>query len=416
MEPTAAPEQHKEPDAVNERAAHDREVLRTLIDSLPDSIYVKDAEGTYILDNVAHMHRLGLGSPDEVVGKTVFDFFPQELAERFHGDDQAILNSGTPLLNREEPIIDDDGTRRWISTTKVPFRDGTGRVRGIVCLSRDITEEKRAKEDLLRAHAGLKEAHENLRGLQLQLVEAEKMKSIGRLAAGVAHEVQNPLAIITMGIDYLSQLKFEQDPTVPEIIDQVSIALKRADSVIRGLLDFSAPKRLETEEQDLNAIIEKAVTSARDHFSAKQADLVLELGKDLPRLRIDVEKIGQVLVSVLTNAADALPESGGKVTIRTWSRQITTFGANIGDERSELFRAGDLLVAAEIEDNGGGIPADKMEKIYDPFFTTKLTGQGTGLGLTVSKTIMDLHGAALIVANRKDTGGVLVTLMFPASA
>jgi PAS domain S-box-containing protein len=394
--------------------SHDSEVLRTLVDSLPDSIYVKDAQGNYMLDNLAHMRRIGAASQADVAGKTVFDFFPREIAERFHADDEAILRSGQPLINREEPIVDEDGTRRWISTTKVPYRDGGGRVMGIVCMSRDITEEKRAKEELLSAHARLKEAHENLRALQMELVEAEKMKSVGRLAAGVAHEVRNPLAIITMGIDYLSQLDFSRDPSVPEIICEVSEALRRADQVVRRLLDFSAPKELALDARDLNEVVEEALVLVGGMLAAKGIKLVRELAPKLPPLRIDRMKIGQVLVNLLTNAADAAPASGGCITVRTYSEQITTFGANIGDARSELFRAGDTIVALEIEDNGTGIPADQMEKIFDPFFTTRQTGQGTGLGLTISKTIMDLHHAALTVANRKE-GGVIATMMFGVS-
>jgi PAS domain S-box-containing protein len=399
--------------SVNGHVSRDRDLLRTLIDTLPDSIYVKDADGRYILDNLAHMRRIGAASTDDVVGKTVFDFFPKELAERFHADDDAILRSGEPLNNREEPIVDDDGTRRWISTTKVPFRDAAGRILGLVCLSRDISEEKRAKEDLLRAHAGLKEAHENLRALQLQLVDAEKMKSIGRLAAGVAHEVKNPLAIITMGIEYLAQLDFGDDPSAQDIIREVSIALKRADHVVRSLLDFSAPKQLEVAEEDMNAVIEEALALTRGILAEKEIDIVRELAPDLPPLRIDREKISQVLVNVLTNAADAVADSGGRITVRTFARPLTGVGANIGDARSEVFRAGDLIVTAEIEDNGPGIPADQLEKIFDPFFTTKPTGQGTGLGLTVSKTIMDVHGGVITVSNRAE-GGARVTLMLKA--
>jgi len=266
---------------------------------------------------------------------------------------------------------------------------------------------------LEQSHAGLKEAHKDLRAFQMELVEVEKMKSIGRLAAGVAHEVKNPLAIIMTGIDYLSQLDFSHDPVAPEILQEITVAIKRADHIVRGLLDFSTPKQLALDRHNLNEVIEEALNFTRGVLAAKQIELVRELAPDLPPLRLDKVKIGQVLVNLLTNAADAVAPSKGRITVRTYAQRITTFGANVGDVRSELFHAGDLTVAAGVEDNGTGIPEDALAKIFDPFFTTKKTGQGTGLGLTVSKTIMDLHGAALIVSNRKE-GGALVTAIFPA--
>jgi PAS domain S-box-containing protein len=394
-------------------ASRDRDLLRTLIDALPDSIYVKDPEGRYILDNVAHMRHVGAASTADIVGKTVFDFFPRDLAERFQADDDAILQSGEPLLNREEPIVDDDGTHRWVSTTKVPFRDFAGHILGLVCMSRDVSEEKQAKEDLLRALARLKEAHRNLRELQIQLIEAEKMKSIGRLAAGVAHEVKNPLAIITMGVDYLSQLDFGGAPSARDILHEISIALERADQVVRDLLDFSAPKPIEVTEQDLNPVVEEALRLAHGLLAAKGIAVATELAPGLPPLRVDRVRIGQVLTNLLTNAADAVTGPGGRVTVRTSARQLTGVGANISGARSEVFRPGDLIVAVEIEDNGAGIPADKLEKIFDPFFTTKPTGQGTGLGLTVSRTIMDLHGGVLKLTNIPE-GGTRATMLLKA--
>jgi len=140
---------------------------------------------------------------------------------------------------------------------------------------------------------------------------------------------------------------------------------------------------------------------------------VQELAPHLPPVSIDRAKIAQVLVNLLTNAADAVADSGGRVTVRTSQRQLTGFGANIGDARSEVFRAGDHVVVTEIEDNGPGIPADKLDKIFDPFFTTKPTGTGTGLGLTVARTIMDLHGGILTVSNGAK-GGACMTMMLKA--
>lgn len=391
----------------------DPALLRTLVDTLPDSIYVKDPSGRYILDNLAHQKRVGVKSPAEVVGKTVFDFFPKEIAESFNADDEVVLRSGIPLLNREEPIVDDDGTNRWISTTKVPYRNEEGTILGLVCLSRDISEERRAKEDLLRAHVSLKESNESLRQLQMELVEAEKMKTIGRLAAGVAHEVKNPLATISMGVDYLSQVNLGNDPSVVEILKEISTALKRADQVLRGLLDFSTPKQLDVEPQDLNAVVEESLTLVRGLLTERNIRVTTELAPDLPLVRLDRTKISQVLVNLLTNAAHAVGGTGGMIHVRTSSRQLSQFGAHVGDARSEVFRAGDRVVLAEVEDNGPGIPPGNLSKIFDPFFTTKPTGTGTGLGLSVSKTIMDLHAGTLMLANREE-GGARATMMLRA--
>ena len=128
--------------AAEDALAKERILLRTVVDNLVDHVYVKDAAGRYILDNPAHQAFLGVKGLDEVLEKTVFDFFPTEIAERYHADDMQIIRTGTPLLNREEPAITRAGTKIWLSTTKVPFRDHNGQIAGLVCVSRNITEEK----------------------------------------------------------------------------------------------------------------------------------------------------------------------------------------------------------------------------------------------------------------------------------
>lgn len=409
---------------MEEQLATERNLLRAVIDNLPDLIYLKDTQGRYLLDNIAHQRWLRASDQGEVVGRTVFDFYPDEIARAFHDDDVAILHSGEPLQNREERHVGADGTERWVLTTKMPWRGEDGVVHGLVCITRDITDKKQAEEDLRQAYAELahsreevlaameklQAAHQELREVQLQLIEAEKMKSIGRLAAGVAHEVKNPLAIIKMGTEFLTAQDFAADATLHAIINDMADAVQRADAVIRGLLDFSAPKRLEVHPEDLNAIIERALTLVRGEM--KGIVIVRELQRDLPRLSLDAGKIGQVFINILTNAVHAMPE-GGALTVRTYSKQLTGVGSNVSDTRSESFRVGETIVVAEVDDTGPGIPEGKLAKVFEPFFTTKPTGKGTGLGLSVVKTIIDLHGGTVDIRNLPECGA-RVTMMFQA--
>jgi C4-dicarboxylate-specific signal transduction histidine kinase len=234
-----------------------------------------------------------------VLGHTVFDFYPEEIAREFHEDDQRILATGEALLKHEEKILDASGAERWLETTKVPWRGEGSELLGLVCIARDITEQKTAAESLRQANAELAEsreevlgamkklqsAHQELRSVQLQLIEAEKMKSIGRLAAGVAHEVKNPLAVLKIGSEYLASQEFARDETTQAVLADMTDAVNRADAVIRGLLDFSAPKKLEVQLENLNDVIDRALTLVRGEM--KSIELVRELQRNLPTLKLD---------------------------------------------------------------------------------------------------------------------------------
>jgi len=410
---------------IEDQFAAERNLLRSLIDNLPDYIFVKDTKGRYLLDNIAHRRFVGADTADEVLGKTVADFFPAETAALFTRDDQVVLQEGRPLLHIEEAVSDREGHRRWHSTTKVPLRDSYDRIVGLVGIGRDVTERKEAEEQLQRANAelarnksdlervlaDLQEAHEGLKSAQAQLIEAEKMQSVGRLAAGVAHEVKNPLGILRMGVDYLSHNLPAADESVGLILSDMTEAIKRADGIIMGLLDFSAPHALNAHAEDLSALVEQSFMLVRGALGQSIA-VVKELEKNLPKAWLDRNKIMQVLVNVLTNAAHAMP-NGGTLTVRTLAKALTAgeFESDPGLRAADRFRQGDTVVVAQVIDTGSGIPTEKLSQIYDPFFTTKPPGKGTGLGLTVTRRIVELHGGHIEIANRKE-GGVIVTLMF----
>ena len=390
----------------------ERNLLRSVIDNVPDFIFAKDTAGHYTLSNLAHAHFLGEDSPDQVHGKTVYDVFPRDIADRSHADDVTVLESEKPIFNR----IESPAPQQWLSTCKIPIFSTSGEIAGLVAISRDITEQKRAKEELektnfelCRSREELLKAVDELRSVQLQLVEAEKMKLVGRLAAGVAHEVKNPLAIIGMGLEYLKHQVFT-DPNVPLVLEEIRAAVQRADSVVRELLDFSAPKKMNRVPTDVNRLIQNALVLARGDLGVRKIAVLEELASDLPLVRLDSMKIEQVLVNLFTNAAHAM-EAGGTLTVRTFTQQVIGIGANVS--RSDNFRPGGRVVTIEVLDTGCGVSESMLGKVFEPFFTTNPTGKGTGLGLTVTKTIIDLHGGTIEIGNRPE-GGACVTVVLNA--
>jgi PAS domain S-box-containing protein len=411
---------------IESELAEERNLLRSLIDNLPDYIYVKDTQYRYAIDNIAHRKFLGASTEQEVIGKRITDFFPPALVEQFARDDQRIIENGEVLLNREEPLFDAHGRKRWHSTTKVPLRNNEGQIIGLVGISRDITERKEAEEKLQEANAelarskaevekvfaDLQKSHDELKSAQFQLIQAEKMQSVGRLAAGVAHEVKNPLAILGMGIDYMTKNLVSPDTNVGLILNDMNDALKRADAIILGLLDFSVPRALDLHPENLSGIVEQSLALVKHEMTHNPVKLVRELADDLPPVHVDKQKIKQVLVNILTNAVHAMPQ-GGTLTVRTYLKQLSEAeaGHDAGWRLADRFRVGETVVICETLDTGTGIPTEKLVKIFDPFFTTKATGKGTGLGLTVTKKIVELHGGTIDIRNRVE-GGVVVTLMF----
>jgi signal transduction histidine kinase len=275
------------------------------------------------------------------------------------------------------------------------------------------TRELREKNGQLQSVlADLTHSHEALKQAQFQLIHAEKMQTVGSLAAGVAHEVKNPLAIIEMGLECLeSQRDFDAD-SLELVHHEMREAVSRANTVISGLLDFSSARELDIRSCNLPTIVEKALRLMRHEFMNNKIAIVQSFSADVPPCQLDAPRIEQVLVNLLANSCHAMPE-GGILTVSTALRRITAEDAkwDAGDRSGHRFRQDELVAEVRISDTGCGISPEAMNRIFDPFFTTKPTGQGTGLGLTVARKIVDLHNGRLELANAPD-GGAVATVLF----
>ena len=260
------------------------------------------------------------------------------------------------------------------------------------------------------ANQRLEQSYSEVKAAQLQLIQAEKFESVGRLSAGVAHEVKNPLAILLMGVEYLLTQFEHGEPHTIAILEDMRKAVKRADAVIRGLLDFAASKELQMTTEDMHAVLEQSLLLVKHETDKSHVVVVKTFAQGLPPVRLDRMKIEQVLVNLFINAVHAMPH-GGTITVTTSVLRLTQNQPNVGSRSTDRFAVGERVIRVDVDDEGTGIPAEHLQKIFDPFFTTKPTGQGTGLGLTVVKKIMELHGGAITVENRPQ-GGARMTLMF----
>jgi PAS domain S-box-containing protein len=389
----------------------------SLVENLPQYILRKDLRERFTFANQRFCQMLGR-SLDEIVGKTDFDFYPPELAAKYQRDDRYVIATGRTFETVEENVRP-TGETIYVQVVKTPIRNVNDAIIGIQGIFWDITERKqweerlqKANQELAQSEAALRKSHEELKSAQLQLIQAEKMESIGTLAAGVAHEVKNPLAIMLMGVNYLTKKSGGQDEAIAQVLREMKEAIDRADSITRGLLDFAASRQLAVEPEDLSKVIDETLRLVRHELAKNNIVVTRQWGDKLPPVLIDRRQIQQVFVNIFVNAIHAMP-SGGKLAVRTYAKQHTETSHFEGSRKLSSFWVGETVIVAEVDDSGTGIPEENLAKIFDPFFTTKPTGVGTGLGLPVSKKIIELHGGSLTIKNRRE-GGVRVSIVLKA--
>ncbi len=254
-----------------------------------------------------------------------------------------------------------------------------------------------------QSEENLKKAYISLQETQDQLIQAEKLNAIGQLASGVAHEVRNPLGIILQGVEYLEKAMLSREKAAPEAIPMIKDNIKRADNIISLLLDFSKATKLNLKTEDINPILENSLELVKTKFKSVNIDIIKELEEDVPKVLVDRNKMEQVFINVFLNAIQATPE-GGKIIVRSYDKKLEEAKNGIGRREEDYFRLGENAVIVEIEDTGIGIPEENLKRVFDPFFTTKGPKGGAGLGLSVSRNIVFMHGGLMDMTSKIGKG------------
>ncbi len=421
-----------------ERSLRQTEVFyHTLVETLPQMILCKDLEGRFTFANGRFCAELGT-TLDQVRGKTDFDFFPRELAEKYRADDRQVLESGR-VIDVVEQHVTPKGETLYVQTMKTPILGADGDPIGIQGIFWDVTERMRAEERLKEQNITLQElarsehqAHAALKSAQSRMVQSEKLASLGQLVAGVAHEINNPLAFVANNVAvlerdladiiqliglYRREMEASASQTVgnpdceaiagqirelgeqldlgyclqnlPRIIDRTREGLRRIERIVKDLRLFARVDEGEWNEVDLNPGIESSINMVQGYARKHGVKLVTDYGR-LPTIRCRAARLHQVIVNLLMNAIDACPAEGGTVTLRT---------APDSDHGG---------VRIEVSDTGSGIEASIRERIFDPFFTTKPIGQGTGLGLSISYGIVEEHHGTIEVQSTPGAGSSFI--------
>ena len=296
-----------------------------------------------------------------------------------------------------------------------------------------MAERLIAHQEALAANVrSLEQTNRDLTEAQDAMIRAEKMASVGRLAAGIAHEVGNPLGAI---LGYLGLLGRNVDDKRAELLRAAEAEARRIDRIVRGLLDYARVREAHAHAMDVNAVVEQSVELISTQGRFKDIEVKQELSTDLPPVVGDTYQLQQVLVNLLVNATDALAETrDAAITVHTsWRTHVPAphVPARRKDDppgidyshRRRLFAAGKMprddpftpgvpVVHVRVVDNGPGIPPELMEQIFEPFVTTKEPGRGTGLGLAVCARLMDGMGGSIRAENAPE-GGAIFLLALP---
>jgi two-component system NtrC family sensor kinase len=359
-------------------AEEQKRFTEKIIDSLPVSLYVVDSDMSIVAWN-RNREVGGLGiNREHVLGRNVFQVLARQPRRKLEEEFVDVFRTGELVHMEQESWL--DGQKKTWKITKIPMRVDNAEVTHVITVGEDITEQKKMNE---------------------AIIHAEKLASIGRLAAGVVHEINNPLATIaacsealTTRVEDLDNIDLHQD--FGEYLQIIRDEAFRCKTITNSLLEFSHQRQADKLAGDITHILEQTLQLIKHHPKLGAMRVVKEVDESLPPVYVNEGQMKQVFIALMTNAFDAMEEDGSLTIRARWSETEP-----------------ERMVSVEFTDTGCGIPAQHLQKIFDPFFTTKPLGRGTGLGLSVCYGIISEHGGRIEVDSTEGVGTTFRLLIPP---
>jgi PAS domain S-box-containing protein len=366
-------------------AAIDREQaalhLRRVVDGAPIVLWAIDTDGTFTLSVGAALAGLGL-KPGQVVGQSAFELYAAA---------PGILEDLRRGLNGEEFESVREAADRVFDSRYSPLRAADGKLTGLLGVSTDITERHMAEQEKLR--------------MQEQLLQAQKLESVGLLAGGIAHDFNN-LLMSMLGNVSLVRSKLGSTNPVDEHMEMIDVAARRATELTRQLLAYAGRSPSPQQAVDLNSLVSEThdllLTAVKQN-----ATVHLDLMSELPPVQGDRAQLQQVLMNLITNAAEAIDHDHGRIDIRT--RLLTMPSDEMADTLIGAATPPGTYVTVEVDDNGRGMDDNTSQRMFDPFFSTK--SAGSGLGLAALQGIVRSHSGALAVHSSPGVGTKIRVLL-----
>jgi PAS domain S-box-containing protein len=348
-----------------------RNTLRALFDSSPASIYIVDPNYRLIAINMTRSDLVGR-PPQEMVGEDCFSaIYGRE--DPCPGCQVAETFQSAQKTRRIEHRVYDEADRVEIEISTFPIWDNQHETVQVFLYEEDVTERQQ---------------------LQASLAQSEKLAAVGQLAAGVAHEINNPLTAIQANAQLLQRDMSASENGQLEMVESIIEASARATQAVRDLLDFARSERYQVAPTDLNETIQRTLALMGPELGSRSISLRFDPALDLPMINASQDHLQGVWLNLLINAIDAIDDGPGKITVKS---------SQVND-----------LIKVSVTDSGQGIPKDQISRIFEPFYTTKEPGRGTGLGLSVCHQIVTRHGGQIRVISQPGEGTTF-TVILPIS-